>query len=296
MVNYNFPKLNLMEKINEILNNIKERFSNPLFFSFIFSWFIINWRITIGLLWHDTKQIENYGYKSIFTFIESRINLVDSFWHPLFAALAYTFLMPLIRNLIKAFYSWTSKWGDDWSLKILNTGKVSINKYLKLRGEYEKRSKILEDVITKESSYIQDVNSAKTELLSTQDKLNDIEKKLQNSSAFISQLNDLKIIQGAWENNFITELGQKDSESIFIDNYRYYVVSKLGVREETFEIKNFYYDNRNQNVFFIKELIGQFKEIRPKQEHFSINRLRFESRDMLVGTENGTTKIVYTRK
>lgn len=285
-----------MEKVNDIFNNLKDRFSNPLIFSFVCSWLVINWRITIALLWYDAKQFENGGKTTVFDFISSKINSDDSLWHPLFFALCYTFLIPIIKNLIKAFYSWSNKWGDNWNLKILDGGNISINKYLKLRADHEKRTKILEDVISKESTYIDNYNLAKTDLLAAQNNINEMNQRLTTSETFIRELYDWNIIQGNWENNYELPDGRKGKESIFIERGMYNIVTAFGSKEHRFDIKDFYYDNRNGNIFFVKTVSDKDKATRPVSEHYNINRLKFESKDLLVGTENNDTKIEYRRK
>jgi len=284
-----------MEKISEILNHIKERISNPLIFSFICSWLIINWPITVGLIWYDSKQIEHEGFSSIFQFINSKIDTEHSLWHPLLFALGYTILIPNIRNLIRAFYSWTSKWGDKWNLKIIDRGKISIERYLNLRAEHDRKNKFLEEVIEKESSYRETYDAANQELLTVKNQLNDVSLNLTNSQKYMRQLRDLNILNGVWENSHESKEG-KGIETATIENGKYLIYSSIGEKEHIFDIRDFYFDNLNRNVFFVKELISDQKEKRPKEEYYNINRLRFEGDDLLVGTENGTTKIRYKRK
>jgi hypothetical protein len=285
-----------MEKVNDILNNIKERFSNPLIFSFICSWLIINWQITVGLIWYDTDQIEKEGNVSIFQFIQSKININDSLWHPLAIAICYTIFIPVIKNLIRAFYAWTSKWGENWNLKILDGGQISINKYLKLRADHQERSKILEEVISSESSYIHDYDNLKTELLSVQANLNETKQRLNSAEIYINDLHNTNILKGSWVNNYELPNGEKGSEQIYIEHSKYYVISKFGLREHKFDIRDFTFDTRNGIVFFVKEISSNEKTKRSISEYYNINRLNFEGNDLLVGTENGDTKIEYRRK
>lgn len=283
-----------MEKIKDIFDNIKDRFSNPIVFSFVCTWLILNWQITIGLLWYDSQQIAKTGCASIFEFIADKLNRYDGFWWPLLYALLYTLFMPTIKNLIRALYSWTAKWGDNWNLKILDGGKISINKYLKLRADHEKRSKILEEVIEKESTYLNDYNRVKTDLLETQTKLNEVIQRLNEKDTFIQELRDIKILQGIWENNYELPDGTKGKETVHIERDKYFIVNQFGVRDHVFDIKDFDYDNRYRSVFFVKELVN--KENRSSQQHYNINRLELDNVDLLIGKENGTTKIQYKRK
>lgn len=284
-----------MEKINDILDNLKERFSNPFIFSFVCSWLIFNWQITVGLIWYDPFQIEKAGYNSIFDLISQNLNFLNSFLFPFISAIIYTTLMPIVKNLISALHSWTTKWGDNWNLKILDNGKISINKYLKLRSDHIERTKILEDIISAEKTYQEQYNSARTELLSEKNKNLEVSQKLNNSEKFIQQLYDFKFLDGKWLNNYQFPNGQKSSENIFIENGKYYVISTFGEKEHKFDIKNYFHDNRNGNLFFIKEILSSEKDQTPNSRHYNVNSLKIESDNFLAGLENGSTKIEYRR-
>src|SRR4051794_3420715 len=94
-----------MDKITDLWKSFKERISNPLFSSFIFAWILCNWKITIALLWYDTKEIEELGFKTIFAFIEANLNPWDSFKLPLYTAIGYTVAMPFIKVAMDALKS-----------------------------------------------------------------------------------------------------------------------------------------------------------------------------------------------
>lgn len=285
-----------MEKANEFFKNLKDRLSNPLVFSFIISWLVSNWEIVVALVWHDNKQIENEGCRSVFEFISQKLNWIQSFIIPFLVALAYTFLMPVIRVWINALYTKIDKWSEDWKLEILKGGKISIDKYLQLKANLDKRSKILEDVISSESTYINNSNELSTEIYTLKNTLNETTSKLNTANTFIKELQDWKIIEGAWQNNYEINDFKKGTESIYIENGKYYIINSIGIKEYKFDIRNFYFDNRNQNIFFVKEVVSEEKTSRKESEHYNINRLHFENKDLLVGTENGTTKIAYRRK
>jgi len=115
-----------MEKISDILDNIRERISNPLLFSFMLSWIFINWGISVALLWYDPAQLEHDHYNSIFTFIRSKLCSQNSFLQPLSFALGYTFFLPIVKNWISAFNAWNTNWGNRIISKI--SGDSELNK------------------------------------------------------------------------------------------------------------------------------------------------------------------------
>ncbi len=283
-----------MEKINDILNNIKDRLSNPLIFSFVCSWLVINWQITVALIWYDPKQIANEKCISIFDFINDKLNIIDYLVWPLVMALLYTFAMPIIKNGIKAFYSWTSKWGENWNLKILNEGKISIDKYLKLRSDYKNAMQKLEEVISEESEYIDRYNKLNSDFLNSKNKLNETAKKLSDKETFIQESRDVRILDGTWEVKQNIQ-GEKITQNVQIIGGGYNIVSDFGNKDYKFDIRNFYYDNIKKDVFFVKEGVAGQDRYKSSADNYRINMLKFEGKDKLIGMED-RLQIEYIRK
>ncbi len=291
-----------MDRLKEILNNIKDRLTNPLIFSFICSWVVINWKIIVALFWYDTDQVEKAGFKTIFDFVSYSINKQNSFIYPLLIALGYTILMPIVKNLIRALYSWASKWGESWNLKILKGGMISIDKYFKFRDDYDKRTKILEEIISKENELTHKYNSLNTTLLETKASENNLRQQLSEKVNEMARVTDARILNGHWTNTFsdtiVSSLG--GTEEIIIENGNYYVIDKIGDKKHVFFINNFHFNVTNKTIFFIKEVVGQEKAFIQEgpsvRLRFNPNRLVLEHPNLLVGFENGTTKIKYERQ
>ena len=144
-----------MEKVSEILNNIKDRLSNPLIFSFICSWLVYNWEISVALIWYDNKQIKACGCNSIFDFIQHQLSREGSFRYPLIFAICYTFLIPLIKSGIKLFYTWISKLTDEKEIGILKNASISYEKFLSLRKKYDKKIFELVEIENGEKEYLE---------------------------------------------------------------------------------------------------------------------------------------------
>lgn len=291
-----------MEKLKDIFNNIKDRFSNPLIFSFICSWLVVNWPITIALVWYDSAEIQKTGCSSIFEFISDKLKEEGSFLKPIIFALAYTLLMPTIKNLIRALYSWTAKWGDNWNLEISKGVKIPFEKYLRFREDYDKRSKILEDVISKENELVNNYNSLNTELLQAKATINELRQKQNENSNFYSQLNNIKILDGYWTNKYSDTANRNlnGEENIYIKDGQYFIIDKFGGRKIAFRIINFYYNNITKAVSFVKENVEQSEKAKLFGEHanlkFNINLLQIKEEGWLIGIENGTTNIQYLKK
>jgi hypothetical protein len=60
----------MMENINEFIKNFRKRLSSPFFFSFIVSWVLANWKVTIALLWYNSDLYPKEG--DLIKFIESK--------------------------------------------------------------------------------------------------------------------------------------------------------------------------------------------------------------------------------
>src|SRR5690349_12089557 len=132
----------MVESINEFIKNFRERLSSPFFFSFIVSWVSFNWKVTVALLWYNSKLYPNEG--DLIKFIETNTSNDQSVWLPLLGAVLYT---GVIRNLVSAFVAFGSKWGGDLNLNILKGSKVPMSKFLTYRSLYIQTNKDLEKII-----------------------------------------------------------------------------------------------------------------------------------------------------
>ena len=152
------------EKVKDFFENIKDRVSNPLIFSFVLTWLVYNWKITISLIWYDKSQITAEGCKSIFEFIDDEWNRNGSLKEPIIIAFLYTILLPIFKNLNRLLNSIIYKYGDILDFKILKGSSVSVEKYLKFRDLYLKRTEELKEVIKVEEEFIVENNNLKYEL------------------------------------------------------------------------------------------------------------------------------------
>lgn len=274
-----------MDKLKDILYDIRDRFSNPLIFSFIISWILFNWEISVALLWYDTNQLELEGYTSVFEFIADKLNKKYSLIYPLVFAFLYA---SLFKNLFKALIAFSEKWGEDWNLKILKSAKVSMEKYLVLRENYKQKEKELVQILNEESA----IKEENTNLLRSYHELN--QKNLKNEET-IRSIGDVKFLNGYWECKY----RKKDSlsnvkyeiENVHIRDYAYYLVKDFGNEEYVFDITNFYkYYN---TIVFVKITRNRTEMLKSR---YLFNSLTIKEDGSLVGTENGEYDIEYRRK
>lgn len=291
-----------MDKLKEIFANIRDRITNPFVFSFLCSWLVSNWQITISLLWYDKIQIEKTGAHTIFDFISNKLNFQQGLLHPLFFATGYTLAMPVIKNLVSALHAWATKWGNKWNLSISKGGKIPFERYLKFRDDYDKQIKLIESIINKESENTEKYDLISTELLETRSKLNNISQERTEISNTLQQLFDVRILNGYWTNTFNDTLNKRLNgyEDVFIQEGKFYLVNNFSEKDHVFNIVNFYFDNRNKTMFFIKERVNFPNEAEIQNGIITlksnINILNVERSDLLVGRENGSVQIQYQKK
>lgn len=128
------------EKVKDIYENIKDRLSNPLMFSFVLSWLVYNWEISVALFWYDKSQFQAEGCKSIFEFIQDKIDTkCCSTIFPLGIAFLYTFAFPYIKQGIRIFNQIALKWGDKTEVKYVKDGltaeKINLQNKIDILGK-----------------------------------------------------------------------------------------------------------------------------------------------------------------
>lgn len=184
-----------MEKISDILKDLKERVSNPLISSFLISWLVFNWKIVIGLLFYKSQELQVDNYTSYIDLITKNSSANRSLFHPLYVSLGYTFIFPFIRNFILAFNSWIKAWGSTLNLRLSRKGNISVAKYIQLRSIYEERTNLLQNVIKEESSTLKNYENEKNITLKLSSEKNELTKELLSWKAS----NDITMLDGEWE-------------------------------------------------------------------------------------------------
>lgn len=237
-----------MEKLSDFFKTIKDRLSNPLIYSFIFSWLIINWKIVIGLLLYKNTDLYLDGYKSYMDLISQNIDSDLLIYHPLLVAIFYTFAFPFIRNGIYAFNSWIKAWGDKLNINLSRKSKVSMSKYLDLRETYEKRTKLLEKVLGEESNYINENAKLNTEILILKDIKNDSAQDIYFLQEKLKASTDTSILNGEWEFSY-TGVERINADKFYIMNGMLEYIDSSTSKTVKSQIKNFI-NNSSKNISF----------------------------------------------
>lgn len=298
-----------MESLKEIFQNIKDRFANPLIFSFVAAWLICNWRISISLIWYDKDQITSEGFRSIYQYIAANFDSKNGFWYPLKCSLAYTILNPIVKNFVRAFYTWASKWGDNWNLNISNGAKIPFTKYIKIKNSFDERSKLLEDIISKENTIQEEYIKVKDQLYTAQSNLLESEDQRIKSESIIRHLTDVTTLNGYWKCRYYdTYADVKGEEDVYIENGKYFTIDAKGIHTQKFAINFFQFFSNGISLAFIKERIDQKEyvwssgsisvrgKMMPRYSlRYNFNNLKIIKDGFLSGIENGMVEITYEK-
>jgi hypothetical protein len=301
--------LDLRERVEDVIKNAKDRLTNPFFFSFIISWVIWNWEVTIALIWYDIQQIKAAGYSNIFDFIRCQ---TYSFWLPVICAIGYTVLAPFFRNGLSVLHAWVNSKGNDYVFKFTKQSTVPVEMYMKLTESYEGKegqvSKLIGTAIERDKLHtatekqIAELQQEKIDLqtsLQHQKELNEQkERHIKKTSEdyifnrerivedYLQRINDftnIEPITGYW----ILKYKKKSSElgaSIHISkgqspktNYGIIVYNYL-TSKQTFNIILYHYDKETKKVFFACKSEAGFNR--------KIYELEMMSNGNLTGYEN----------
>lgn len=293
------------DSIQDILDSMKERFTNPLVFAFMASWVVWNWRVVVALLWTESGS-KDETTNGVIAYIEENVPLDKGLIWPLVSALVWVFLFPLIKVGIQAFYARVNRYGTDRVLKIKGQGSISVRRYLSMRDDYTKRTERLMTLIEQEEETAEKLREATTEVTLLRSKNVELQNsetqartEMANKDMMMRRAFDLAGIGGNWKSEYVNG-NVHGEEFIEITGDKYFILSMSGgypsSKQQMFKITSFHFDERKGEICFVKELIDAQKNIRPKDHHFSVNILRLsEDGTTLTGTENTTTKIQYTR-
>lgn len=136
------------EDISKVLDDLKNRFGSRFIFSFTIAWLLYHWQITVALFWYDKSQFQAEGCKSIFEFISDQLNANSNSDSAFWAALIYTFGLPISKSLINIwdemifdFRNWSKtklvRSQDAKTIKALRIKLEKINDVKLLNGNWK---------------------------------------------------------------------------------------------------------------------------------------------------------------
>jgi hypothetical protein len=143
-----------MEKIRDFLAQMYDRISSPLLFSFLLSWMVINWRITVPIVFYTHSELVKDGYTSYTNLILRNSESWRMFWFPLLIASFYTFIYPFINTAILVFIAWLKGIRTTYQIRVTKDSKVPMSRFLRLNEDLKKQSDSLENLMTSEASLL----------------------------------------------------------------------------------------------------------------------------------------------
>jgi hypothetical protein len=258
-----------MDKISEFFKEIMSRLRNPLVYSFIITWLIINWRIPIGLVFYTNASLHTDGYSSFFDLIEKNNSIKKFLLEPLVLAILYTGLFPVIRTWIMALHTYVDKWGTDWFLKISKEGQIPMTKYIEMRTDLKQKIAQIEELVNTESVIIKQKNSLLLELSAEKNKNIELIEKQNNLNAeakshlealdLLIRKNSVQYFDGNWSITYALPSREEVKTDIKILNGE---ASMLNKRVVFFRIERLYFSPVTDNfvlfLHFLSEIQGEY--------------------------------------
>ncbi|MEQ9101913.1 MAG: hypothetical protein RIF36_11945 [Imperialibacter sp.] len=319
-----------MDQIKEFFGNAKERLNNPFFFSFILSWFLWNWEITLALFYWEG------GLFSLLEYIGCNTDWVHSFLLPVMSAFVYLFF----KLVASAIVTWFDKHSDNLNISISKERSVKMNKYLRDRERLDTSLQNLEKIINAENvtqeqlAETTDTNTklsiklseVQTDLSKFQILSNELELKNRKLTEQVSNLGkvikfreaetkkiqemlspevltrpdpfDSSMMQGDWT------LTRKHVASSKYERYHIFIsgkelsISKNSSPQKAGSIEHYHFNYKKNEVFFVKYLNDKFIDIDIGLDGSRrlINRLTANvSFTRLTGIENEVFEVTYDK-
>ncbi|MFC4261913.1 hypothetical protein ACFOWM_03420 [Ferruginibacter yonginensis] len=244
-----------MDKITDFFKEIGNRLKSPFISSFIISWLIVNWRVTIGLIFYKFKELPFSNYTSYIDLIEKNFSNWKYLWTPLLLALAYTFLYPLFRIAILGFDALVTKWSGNLVLYFSEGAKVPMEKFTKQIEKTNNAYKQLDEIIANESEFKEEVINLKEQLHLKENEIKDLKIEMSNNS----YSKDVNLINGKWQKSETNPLNPNDPNNkvlnMVIGNGRVVVDDILMLDTIiSYNMTNFFYTNIDKKIFMIERI------------------------------------------
>lgn len=228
-----------MDKLNDVFKELKQRLTNPLILSFFLSWLIINWRVTIGLIFYKIEDLPKDQYQSYSDLIVKNYGPWHYYIYPFLIAVGYTFCFPFIRSGIKLFQSWLNRETDKRLFKMSGTTTVPIKRFLKDRQLYLSNTEKLREIMDKESEYLTENQSLRAERNRLQEQMNEY-----------STLSNSNFLNGYWDVKHILD-GEEKTERVNVSQGRFYKPGRESRDQEWLSFENYGINPGNRNLIIL---------------------------------------------
>lgn len=149
--------MDITKEVGELLDSVRERFKNPLVYSFVFSWLAWNYKAVVVVL-SDGGFAEKIAYLDLFVYPDGKVPSSQVFYYPLLCALFYSLALPFFSVLVT---------GVSTTVSLLNTRvRVTVGKAIgysgeqveKIRSDYEARLLALDNQVTSLKNELSNAN------------------------------------------------------------------------------------------------------------------------------------------
>lgn len=267
-----------MEKLSETFENIKERFSNPLIFSFIVSWLICNWQITLTLVWHDLEEVKRMGFNDTYQFLRFQLCHNHNYITPIFVAIGYTFAFPFLRNLIRVVNAASELLGDKYTLKINKGASIPFEEYYKLDLKIKEREIKLSEMIQNAGELTGQILTLEQAGRDNDNIILDLKKQIEILEDFKHKLTDNSFLDGYWTLQVKDDLNEHQARGWFVKDGKINLITEE-VKVPHYIISSFYYYKDRNEILFIATVMKNNTII-------DVFNLRMNNEDHLTGFRN----------
>lgn len=275
------------------LTLLKERFTNPLIFSFIISWLFYNWHATLAILGYQFNQNDSLYGATVYHIIKCH----TSWGWPVVFAILYTSVNPIVKNGIRIFYTYINTIGETYNILVSKGGKVEINKYLRMRKTMLVRTMELEKLIEDEDKNLETISTLRKEKFETENEKKKAQLELDNMKYQMMISRNVSFLNGQWRNTYGNQ--ERITETVSIEDGKYYIIDKNGFKAHKFDLTHYHFDIITRQIFFIKQLNEEWlnRAANKDERRMYNNELRFTDKQnqFMSGIENGDTAISYER-
>jgi hypothetical protein len=188
-----------MTDFKDFLNQVKIRLTNPLIFSFLVSWTIINWRVILGSFYLNENSLDKLGYSNYLDFISGTIDWANGVCYPVLSAIIYTIVSPILRLSIQLFNTWINKIGNNQIRKVAKESFIQYEIYDQLLEELQVQRKRNEDMLNENVLLSNQLSDLKSKYLDEKNNADSIKSTNQELTTRYVKTFDKSILNGKWK-------------------------------------------------------------------------------------------------
>jgi len=223
-----------MNTIKDFLSELKDRLTNPLISSFIVSWLLWNWPITVSFLFYSQEQLRLDQHNSYIDLILKHASSDNMLLYPLVCSIVYTLIFPLVKGAIIFFNAWVVSQTDTRILHSTKSTAIPIGRFLRLKEDNQNISNELNIIYKEEKKTGEENVRLKHQLVEKEEQLKQLNDQFHDLESKLNKLNDNSLLgrlDGRWEITIKSErskiweidkhmIEELDSDTLLkIDNY-----------------------------------------------------------------------------